>query len=78
MRHRAKLAIIIASCVLIAGAGAAFAAPAIYRSFFAGTPAKVPSLVAEDSALDPELGEALDPDALELANRVGSVCLKCV
>ena len=64
MRHRTKIAIIVASCVLITGAGVAYAAPMIYRSFFVGTPAKVPSLMAEDSALDPKSGDPLDPAAL--------------
>lgn len=64
MSRRAKLAILISACVIVAGTGAAFAAPLIYRSFIAAPAAKVPSLTAEDSALDPNTGDPIDPAAL--------------
>jgi polyisoprenoid-binding protein YceI len=64
MRHRAKIAIIVSACVIVAGTGAAFAAPAIYRNFIAAPPEDVPSLTVDDSALDTGTGEALDPAAL--------------
>jgi len=64
MRHRAKVAVIVAACVVVVGTGAAFAAPVIYRSFIAAPPAKVPSLGVDDSTLDTGSGETLDPAAL--------------
>lgn len=64
MRHGAKVTIITIACVIVVGATAAFAAPVVYRGFFAAPAAKVPSLTVDDSALDPGTGDALDPDAL--------------
>lgn len=64
MRRRTKIAVITAVCVLAVGTVGAFAAPVIYRDFFAAPPAKTPTLTVDDSALDPRAGEELDPTAL--------------
>lgn len=64
MGKRAKVITIVAVCIVALGATAAIAGPMIYRDLIAAPADEIPTLTADEHALDPDAGTELDPAEL--------------